>query len=409
MALGMSASAQDVLTFNFDQENSYEQFGLAGNSTGDSNLGDILENVTATQGGTSVTVCPNDGTPNRMWQSGNYFNLRIYGGNIIISSDKNIAKIEFDNYKTGEIIPNTGSVADKVWTPAENTSSVEFTFKKAGKNNTFINKIIITLGEGGGQPDPDPTPDPDQPEEVVADGIAAFNALCTKDGANVTLKLTDAKVLYVNEFESKGQQKQEIYVKDATGSMMFYNAGLTANNGDVINGSIKGAAKDYFGTYEFCSNADTDASTLTLEAGSLATGDVKTLDQVSNSDVSSLITVNDVKMISKEETDDKGKTHTNFYMVDAAGNELAYYNKFHVAGFDANELEGKEGLNFTGIITLHFGDLQLCPIDPVYTGIDCIENVELNVNAPMYNVAGQKVDANFKGIVLQNGKKFFNK
>ena len=28
------------------------------------------------------------------------------------------------------------------------------------------------------------------------------------------------------------------------------------------------------------------------------------------------------------------------------------------------------------------------------------------VNAPIYNLAGQRVDANYKGVVIQNGKKF---
>lgn len=32
-----------------------------------------------------------------------------------------------------------------------------------------------------------------------------------------------------------------------------------------------------------------------------------------------------------------------------------------------------------------------------------------NVNAPMYNLAGQQVNASYKGIVLQNGKKYINK
>ena len=38
------------------------------------------------------------------------------------------------------------------------------------------------------------------------------------------------------------------------------------------------------------------------------------------------------------------------------------------------------------------------------TGIETL-NVAKSINAPMYNLAGQKVDSNFKGIVLQNGKK----
>jgi hypothetical protein len=32
-----------------------------------------------------------------------------------------------------------------------------------------------------------------------------------------------------------------------------------------------------------------------------------------------------------------------------------------------------------------------------------------NANAAIYNLAGQKVDAAFKGMVIQNGRKFINK
>lgn len=45
------------------------------------------------------------------------------------------------------------------------------------------------------------------------------------------------------------------------------------------------------------------------------------------------------------------------------------------------------------------------------TGIEAIQNipVEENVNAPVYNLAGQKVNANAKGLLIKNGKKFMNK
>lgn len=42
---------------------------------------------------------------------------------------------------------------------------------------------------------------------------------------------------------------------------------------------------------------------------------------------------------------------------------------------------------------------------------NAIENIEVakNKNAPIYNLAGQRVDKNYKGVVIQNGKKFINK
>lgn len=42
------------------------------------------------------------------------------------------------------------------------------------------------------------------------------------------------------------------------------------------------------------------------------------------------------------------------------------------------------------------------------TGINAISN-ESNENAPVYNIAGQKVSKNAKGVLIQNGKKFINK
>ena len=43
------------------------------------------------------------------------------------------------------------------------------------------------------------------------------------------------------------------------------------------------------------------------------------------------------------------------------------------------------------------------------TGINTIKNVELNIQDAIYNLAGQKVGADYKGIVIRNGKKMLNK
>lgn len=42
------------------------------------------------------------------------------------------------------------------------------------------------------------------------------------------------------------------------------------------------------------------------------------------------------------------------------------------------------------------------------TGINNVETIT-NVNAPVYNISGQQVSKNYKGIVIQNGKKFIKK
>lgn len=45
----------------------------------------------------------------------------------------------------------------------------------------------------------------------------------------------------------------------------------------------------------------------------------------------------------------------------------------------------------------------------VSTGIEKVVSETGNVNAPIYNLAGQRVNASYKGVVIQNGKKFFQK
>lgn len=47
-------------------------------------------------------------------------------------------------------------------------------------------------------------------------------------------------------------------------------------------------------------------------------------------------------------------------------------------------------------------------VPAIPSGIQSI-NAEKNVNAPIYNLSGQRVDAQYKGVVIQNGKKFLQK
>ena len=42
-------------------------------------------------------------------------------------------------------------------------------------------------------------------------------------------------------------------------------------------------------------------------------------------------------------------------------------------------------------------------------GIKNVQTIEVNENAPIYNLAGQRVSKDYKGVVIQNGKKFIKK
>ena len=47
--------------------------------------------------------------------------------------------------------------------------------------------------------------------------------------------------------------------------------------------------------------------------------------------------------------------------------------------------------------------------EPVTTGIQTIKAANIDLNAPVYNLSGQKVDSSYKGVVIQNGVKRIQK
>ena len=397
-AFAMNVSAQDVITFTFDEEDSYQQFGLEGWSEGkDIKLGDINESKTITAGDVTFTITPAEGnTATRMYKDyyGNY-GLRSYNGTqFVISATRNIAKIEFAATKF-QFTTDAGSLNGTTWTPEGDMVTATLDCYKSSTTTS----VTITLVGG--------SVNPDDPTEVIAEDIAAFKTLCTKEGKDATLKLVDAQVLYVNEYvDKKGNNKQEVYIRDASGSLLFYNVGISVKAGDVLNGSVKGIAKDFYGTYECCANTDTDLTSLTITNGEAIATEI-TIPEVTNDEISNLVLMKCLKLESIDIADDKGNPITVYYLTDGMNHYLRYYNKFHIDGLNTEDVINEGTFDIEGIITLNYGELQVCPIKKnVDTGI---ENIELNVNTPIYNVAGQKVNSSYKGIVVQNDKKFNNK
>jgi hypothetical protein len=99
-----------------------------------------------------------------------------------------------------------------------------------------------------------------QPVETVkVNNIAAFNKLT--DGTLAELTLTDAQVLYVNDYNGT----REIFVRDATGAVDLYNLGIEASAGQMLNGTIIGKRGVRGGfVYAMLRATSTDASTVTV-------------------------------------------------------------------------------------------------------------------------------------------------
>ncbi len=100
------------------------------------------------------------------------------------------------------------------------------------------------------------------------------------------------------------------------------------------------------------------------------------------------------------------RSATNSEWVIGAGNQPFWGNVI----IDAKA--GKTYWLFQGNSQIGFQGYTFAPgktKEEMVTGINTIKTAEQNADAPIYNLAGQKVDKGFKGVVIQNGKKMIQK
>lgn len=293
-----------------------------------------------------------------------------------------------DNYKA-----STG----KEGTWSGNAASLTLT---ASSNQVRATKVEVTIGgETGGENPPTPPV-----EETKAENIAAFKALAS--GTTATLTLKDAQVFYKNVYTTKyGATNTEYYVRDASGAIQFFNTDLELNVNQVINGTVEVTYSLFNKLPEAKKTANTSAEKLTITDGeTVVPTKVTVADLTSNKYLCDLVTVENANIISET-----AGTHTNQYLTNGT-DKVMIYDKFKTK---TNITDG-EGLDVTGIlVTAKLDDniiKELAPISaPVPTGINSITTEAADANAPAYNLAGQKVGKEYKGVVIKAGKKFIQK
>lgn len=225
------------------------------------------------------------------------------------------------------------------------------------------------------------------PQIPVCESIAAFKAL--EVGTEAELKLTDAVVLYAKD--------RDVFVRDASGAIEFYNTGIEFENNQVLNGSIIGKFSPYQGLPELAKTEGTNADGFTATAGSEPQPVVVTIPQVGESLLCDLVVLENVTFNTEE-------ANTFAYSGD---DKLQLFDKFKI--FDEQLRIGETG-NVTGIVIIYKGAYQLYPIRFDYSeGIHEMNTTAVNPDAPMYNLSGQAVGQGYKGLVIQDGKKMFKK
>ena len=221
--------------------------------------------------------------------------------------------------------------------------------------------------------------------EKAYTNIADFKTVGAKNSGK--LSLTDAQVLYVNKYTTKnGKENTELYVRDATGAIEFFNAGVDFAAGQVLNGSCTATYDEFNGMPEI---TKIENSTLTATDGTVSPT-MKGNETLTAADYCDLVTVTGTY-------DSAAKTL----------NGVPCYDKFKTGALD-NLTDGDYAM--TAIVLCYKGAPELAPVSaPVLTSINEV-NTDVNAaNGNIYNLAGQKVNASYKGIVIVNGKKVLRK
>lgn len=290
-----------------------------------------------------------------------------------------------DNYKA-----STG----KQGTWSGNAAKLTLT---ASNNQVRATKVEVTIGgETGGE-----TPTPPA-EETKAENIAAFKALAS--GTTATLTLKNAQVVYKNVYTTKksGATNTEYYVRDASGAIQFFNTDLELNVNQIINGTVEVTYSPFNELPEAKKTANTSAEKLTITDGEAAVPTKVTVaDLTTNKYLCDLVTVENANIISET-----SGAYTNQYLTNGT-DKVMIYDKFKTK---TNITDG-EGFDVTGILVTAklSGNIinELAPISaPVPTGINNITTEATDANAPAYNLSGQCVGKNAKGVLIKNGKKY---
>ena len=222
--------------------------------------------------------------------------------------------------------------------------------------------------------------------EKLYASIADFKTIGKKNTAK--LKLNDAQVVYVNNYTTNsGKQNSEIYVRDASGAIEFFNTGVEFTVGQILNGTLTATYYEFNSLPEITKVANVE---ITTTDGTVEPRQVASPADLSAADFCDLVEVSGV------------------YSAEAKTlGGVPVYDKFKNGSLDNLE----DGVNYTvtAVVVSFKNAPELALVSSVATGINNVEAKEAGNGSAFYNLAGQRVDASYKGIVICNGKKMLKK
>ena len=301
LLLAMPAGLLARTTVTFDFAANPWNLPLSSNTSGEADKGAITSPIL--QDG--VTLTTTDGSnKTKMWVTNSAIDLRVYksGGTFTFTAPtgKVIEKIEFTGTVAATADAGTYDGSSKTWVqPKEQVNAVKFTATATNK----IKKAVLTIADPG-----------EGAEVVVLPEIPDFASLkAAEQDKAVKLTVNNGKVVYAGS--------KDLIVEDATGAIDFYNWGVKATAGQVINGVVEAKYAEFFGMPQAAKTANTDVAALTITDGdAVAPVAMEFADAMKATSYLKYVTLTDFTI---EKAD--GKT----YLVNGE-NKIQLYNKFNV-------------------------------------------------------------------------------
>ena len=237
--------------------------------------------------------------------------------------------------------------------------------------------------------------------EIPEVGVDGFKTL--EDGQEVLLKLTNAEVLYVYENDS--------YIRDAEGgAFMFKNADLGLKKNDRLNGTVYVKVKHENKMIQAEGvGASTNSGGLTINKSTEVKPVEVKLENLSELDYSEYVVLRAVQL----------ERNNGVWVLDH-DKRILLGNPFALQGFGMMNFKDK----YYDVEAIYGTDIQNGEvIDELYrvkalvevpapedvSGIEVIGTETTSADATYFNLQGQRVSPNTKGILIRNGRMVVNK
>ena len=343
------------LEFSCKDNTRLDNFKLVGNAAGESQ-----KKTSLSFPGEGVTLI------NGKLASGNDFN-----GYIATEKDNVTGTIAYaalgDGVATVDV--NTGVV--KVDPNVSGTTKITATFTPADKKTYAGSTASYTI-----------TNIKSKYYATVADLRKDLNNGTLNANDEVAVKLTDAKVLYVNKWIAKGNEHTQYFVREGNAAISFYDTDIKMSKSAVVNGTFMGKIGSLTGLLVLTKNNNTNPDDLQVKASTNPAEPIEiSTDDIANY-VCDLVTVKGATVIGG----------TEFALSNGNNLKPLYYNKFYPKTTSLGAPYANANVDLTSAIVLTYVNKQnelvyeLAPTDK-YSLVYNLSEESVNAIAAKIDVA----------------------